>query len=146
MTERKTPTIDKTATCSCGAVTLTARGRVWAMFLCSCTDCQKVTGTGHSALAILEPDDITVAGQTTSYDRPADSGATVTRQFCPVCGTTICARTTRAPDAVLVPAGLLGGDEWYVPNQIIFARHHRDWDSFPDGVPQYKAYRESGEL
>lgn len=135
--------IDLTARCDCGAITLTASGRVASMFQCACDNCQHVSGSGHSSVVLLPADAISVVGATKSWSRPADSGATVTRHFCPECGTTIHARSSRAPGFAILPVGLFSGqNDWFVPNQLIFARSHRDWDLIADHLPWHERYRE----
>jgi hypothetical protein len=49
---------------------------------------------------------------------------------------------------LMLPVGLFGGDaaEWYLPNQLIFARSHRDWDLVPAELPQHQTYRDEGAL
>ncbi|MCD7059980.1 GFA family protein [Pelagibacterium xiamenense] len=135
------PIIDTQATCSCGATTLTVKGPVLSMLLCACLDCQKETGTGHSAVALVKAVDVTTSGTLLAFSRPAASGATTTRHFCPQCGVTLYAQSSRAPQTMLVPAGLLGGD-WFNPNQVIFARSHTEWDTLPETIPHYETYRE----
>lgn len=113
------------------------------MFLCSCEHCQKVSGGGHSSVVLLPSDAVTIDGATQSYARAAASGAVFTRQFCPECGTTICAFSSRAPALRIVPAGLFAGhNEWFAPNQLIFARSHPDWDHIPEGLTRHDTYRE----
>lgn len=138
------PTVDLSASCACGAVTLAFKGRVKAMFLCACEDCQKATGSGHSAAIAASPDDITIIGDLASFARPADSGATYSRYFCPVCGVTLYGASTRAPRLVTLPVGLFGAQtaDWYAPTQMIFARSHRDWDIIADNLPRHATYRQ----
>jgi len=138
------PVLDLTARCACGRIELRLAGQVRAMFLCACRDCQTATGTGHSAAVAMATGDVTVTGQPASFDVTAASGATTARSFCPTCGTPILARSSRAPDLVLVPAGLLGDtDAWYVPNQLIFARSHLSWDEVSAALPRHDTYRTS---
>lgn len=142
MTPREKPDVDLTARCACGRVTVSVRGRIHAMFMCSCEDCQKATGTGHSTVAIASPDTVTVNGPTASFTRPSASGASFTRWFCPACGTPLYGKSSRAPHAIMLPVGLFGADaSWFAPNQLIFARSHRDWDLMPDGLPMHATYR-----
>ena len=142
MAPHEKPIVDVTAHCACGLVTLTVRGRIRSMFMCSCEDCQRATGTGHSTVALASPADVTISGPTSSFARPAHSGATLTRWFCPDCGTPLYAQSSRAPDLLMLPVGLFGaGTDWFVPNQLIFARSHHDWDALPDGLPQHATYR-----
>jgi hypothetical protein len=122
-------------------------GKVLSMFLCSCEDCQRATGTGHSAVALARPADVTVTGETRSFTRPANSGATLTRWFCPACGTPLYARSSRAAEVLMLPIGLFGrGAGWYVPNQLIFARSHREWDVVAAELPQHATYRDGGAM
>jgi hypothetical protein len=145
MDPRPRPTVDLSASCACGQVSVTFKGRVKAMFLCSCEDCQKATGTGHSVAIAASPDDIIVTGEMKSHARRADSGATYTRYFCPVCATPIYGISDRAPRLLSLPAGLFGKltDGWYRPTQLIFARSHRDWDTIADDLPQHQTYRQA---
>jgi hypothetical protein len=145
--ERKSrPVVDLTAACACGTVTLHLAGKVLSMFMCSCEDCQRATGTGHSAIVLALQTSVTVSGETRSFARLANSGATLTRTFCPNCGTPIYAQSSRAADVTMLPVGLFGGTaaSWYEPNQLIFARSHRHWDLIDDALPHHQTYREEG--
>lgn len=138
----KMPQLDLIATCDCGAVTLHAGGRAISMFQCACLNCQKVSGGGHSSAVLLPAEAVRVTGATKSVVRPADSGAKFTRHFCPECGTTLFAHSSRAPAFRIVPAGLFAGqNEWFAPNQLIFARSHQDWDRLAENLPHHQAYR-----
>jgi hypothetical protein len=126
-------------------VSIAVNGPIYSMFMCSCQDCQKATGTGHSAVAIVDPADVTIDGITKSFARSADSGATFTRTFCPECGTPLFGKSSRAPDAIMLPIGLFGADApWLKPNQLIFSRSHRAWDTVAEDLPQHQTYRQRG--
>lgn len=138
------PTIDIATHCDCGAVEMTVRGRVVSMFQCACDNCQRVSGGGHSSVVLVPSDAVTVSGKTNSHSRPADSGATFTRHFCPGCGTTLHGQSSRAPALHIIPVGLFPGqNDWFAPNQLIFARSHRPWDLIADHLPRYARYREA---
>jgi hypothetical protein len=143
MPERTRPTVDLATTCACGAVGVTVRGTIYSMLMCSCEDCQKATGTGHSTLALVDPSAVTVTGETRSFARPSASGATFTRTFCPACGTPLYGRSSRAERTLALPIGLFGKDTaWFDPTQLIFSRSHRDWDSIASDLPRHATYRE----
>lgn len=142
MPARTKPQVDLTATCACGGVSVTVRGTIFSMFMCSCADCQKATGTGHATVALAAPANVTIAGITKSFARPADSGAIFTRYFCPVCATPLYGTSSRAPATIMMPVGLFGSDTgWYAPNQLIFARSHHDWDRIDPALPHHATYR-----
>ena len=143
MSERSRPEVDLSATCACGAVKVAVKGTVYSMLLCSCEDCQKASGAGHSAIFITDPASLTVTGETRGFDVTAHSGATFTRYFCPICGTRLYGRSSRAERSVMLPVGLFGKDtDWFAPTQLIFARSHRDWDTIDDALPRHATYRE----
>jgi hypothetical protein len=147
MAQKSRPIVDIAASCSCGAVTVAVKGPVYAMFMCSCEDCQKATGTGHSTAALCNPDDVTITGEVQTFIRPAASGASFTRSFCPICGTGVAGRSSRAPRAILLPVGLFGADTgWFDPSQLIFSRSHRDWDLTDPEIPRHATYREGGTI
>lgn len=134
------PHLDENASCACGAITVTAKGRVLSMLLCSCLDCRKATGTGHSGFVAMRAQDVAVSGQTRSFTRIADSGSEISRHFCPTCGTPLFGLTARSPGLILLPVGLFDNPDWFAPGQAIFSRTHLDWDTLPD-IPRYDTYR-----
>lgn len=136
------PQLDLTASCDCGAVTLSVSAKPVSMFQCACLNCQKVSGSGHSSVVLFPAAAIRLVGATKSVVRPADSGAKFTRHFCPECGTTIFGQSSRAPAFSIVPAGLFAGqNDWFEPNQLIFARSHQHWDHVAASLPHYESYR-----
>ncbi len=141
------PQLELSTRCGCGSVSVSVSGRVYAMLLCSCEDCQKATGTGHAAVAFANANNVTVDGPVKAFARTANSGATFTRHFCPECGTPLFGKSSRAPRFTMLPVGLFGKDtDWFVPSQMIFARSHREWDAIPEDLVQHQTYRENGGL
>ena len=142
MTNANRPTLNLTTTCACGAVSVAVHGQVASMFMCSCLDCQKASGTGHSNVVLMPADAVTIEGEVKKFSRSADSGADFTRSFCPNCGTPICGQSSRAPVLRMMPAGLFAGrNDWFLPNQVIFARSLQAWDLVADHLPRHQAYR-----
>lgn len=137
-------TLTQTASCACGAVTLDVEGPVLSMLVCSCLDCRKSTGTGHSAVVLISTDAVTVSGTIKGHTRKAASGSEITRHFCPECGTPLFAKTARAPLLMLLPAGLFDNPDWFSPRQAIFSRTHLEWDTLDVALPQYDTYRDTG--
>ena len=130
------------ASCACGKARVRYSGPVLSAFLCTCTECQKVTGSGHAAAIMGVAEGLEVSGETKSFTRKADSGADLVRRFCPECATTLFSTSSRAPDIVLLPAGLFDTNGWYTPKRVIFHRSHRDWDVLPD-IPRHDTYPEN---
>lgn len=142
MLDKISTILDAQGHCDCGAVTISVEGRVVSMFQCACENCQRSTGSGHSSVALFEADSVHVAGNTKTYSRSADSGATFIRHFCPECGGTVHAQSSRAPSLRIIPVGIFAGNNsWFVPNQLIFSRSHMAWDLIADHLPRHETYR-----
>lgn len=135
--------IDARTQCACGAVHLSTSGKPLAKILCACKDCQKISGTGHTALAAFNADNIEVTGTTSSYEIQAASGSNTVRYFCPTCGTPIVATPKRFPDIRIVPIGIFDKSDWYEPNSVIFHRTHKSWDTLPATIARYDTYKDN---
>jgi hypothetical protein len=134
--------LDLHKSCACTALSMGIIGPVDAMFMCACLHCQQATGTGHSAVALVAAQHLSVRGSTASYTREAASGALFTRHFCPGCGTPLYGQSSRAPRIRLVAAGFFAGENaWFTPGQLIFARSHQGWDAIADHLPRHETYR-----
>lgn len=139
------PNVDISASCGCGAVWMSVRGTILSMIMCACEDCQRATGTGHSTIAIINRSDLTVTGPVKSFGVIAESGATLTRHFCPTCGTPLFGVSSRREDRINLPVGFFHGqNDWFEPNQVIFSRSSRTWDAFPEHLPRHDTYRKAG--
>ncbi|MEX0861061.1 MAG: GFA family protein, partial [Cucumibacter sp.] len=131
-----------TASCACGAVTVTLKARPRSMFHCACLDCQQASGGGHLPLIMMREADVEIAGATTAHQVVAASGAITTRHFCPICGSRIFGGSARSPGNVLVPVGLFGASaDWFAPRSVIFARSLLHWDAIDAAIPRYDTYR-----
>lgn len=134
--------LNETARCACGATSLTVAGPVLSMLVCSCRDCRKASGAGHSAVVLMPASAVEITGPIKSHTRTAASGSQITRHFCSECGTPLFARTERAPELLLLPAGLFDNPHWFAPTQAIFSRSHLAWDTLDPQLPQYDTYRD----
>jgi hypothetical protein len=138
-------TINLRAPCACGSIEMAIDGPVLSMLMCSCLDCQRATGGGHSSIAIVPAQALSATGLVKAHARPSDSGAIFTRHFCPECGTPLFGYSSRAPHMRMFLVGFFAGEnEWFTPNQLIFARSQQGWDFVADHLPRHQTYREGG--
>jgi hypothetical protein len=129
--------------CVCQAVKVKISGKPRTTMLCACEDCQKASGTGHSALALFADDDTQISGTTKCFSVTAESGAEVKRHFCPEYGTPIFGQTNRVPGHKLLPVSMLGDQKAnYAPRSMIFARSHLPWDVVDADLPAFEKYKE----
>ena len=95
----------RTASCTCGQLTLTTTADPVRVSICHCLACQRRTGSVFGAQARFPADAVTIRGTSKQYVRSGDSGGRATFHFCPECGTTAFWYPSRKPDMVAVALG-----------------------------------------
>ncbi len=126
-----------TGRCLCGAATFTVAAAPVAMVQCHCKHCQRLSGTGHASNARFHQQDVTFKGETRSYAVTADSGNTITRHFCPTCGSRLYIESSARPGFLNMPVGSFDEHTWYEPQWIVYKRGQPAWDITTEDVPCY---------
>lgn len=86
-----------TGGCLCGAVLYRISADPIAARTCWCRACQ-YTGAGNATVNVVFPSGaVSVEGPLTDYACKADSGNTMHRSFCPVCGTPVFTQSEARP-------------------------------------------------
>ena len=76
----------KTASCACGALTVTVTAPPRKVHVCSCANCQRKTGSAFSYNAFFADDAVAVAGEHRAWRGASDAGRWNEVHFCPTCG------------------------------------------------------------
>jgi len=124
--------------CLCGAVSYVIKAKPVRMVQCHCKDCQRSTGTGHISNALFRQDDVEITGATSSYASTADSGSTLTRHFCPVCGGRVFNFNTARVGLISVAVGTLEDSSWFSPDAVVYTKHRAAWDITRGDVPNFE--------
>lgn len=127
--------------CLCGAVTYEITGAPMRVAQCCCSDCQKLTGTGHATIAFFNEATCTIDGAVSSYEKVADSGNTISRDFCPTCGSRLFGRGSGRPGMIGINVGSMDGDcaDRLQPQAVVFAARCHPWDLLDEALPQFPA-------
>lgn len=124
-----------TGGCACGAVRYSLAAEPLFSFHCQCRQCQRATGTGHASLFTVPRTAVTLSGEPRFYDQIADDGATVSRGFCPHCGSPVLGNTTGHPDIALFTAASLDDPTRFKPQKVVFSVSHQPWDYVDPALP-----------
>lgn len=127
-----------TGSCRCGAITLTISDKPKMMVQCHCLDCQKATGTGHTSNAYFAEKNVAIQGQAAGFTVATDSGAEMTRYFCPKCGGRMYGHNSERPGLVSIQVGCLEDHSWFSPQVVLFASRRHDWDITSDEIPNFE--------
>ena len=128
-----------TGGCLCGKVQYTISAAPRVMSQCHCDDCRKSTGTGHASNAFFKEDDVHINGEIRSYDSLADSGSTITRYFCPTCGSLLFGTLSGIKNVIAVAVGTVDDSSWFKPSAIVYNKRKPQWDFMDESVPAYEA-------
>ena len=127
-------TATRTAACGCGKLTATVRGEPTEVYLCSCLDCQRLSGSSFTYCALFPERAVTIAGERKAWRHLADSGRWVENGFCPACGVTVFLLDEAMPGIIGVTAGCFADPHFAQPTKVYWASRRHYWLAFPEGV------------
>lgn len=128
-----------TGHCQCGQVKYTISAAPVRMAQCHCDDCRRSSGTGHISNAFFKKDDVVIDGDTSSHESVTDSGATLTRYFCPECGSRLFGTNNNNANLISVTAGTVDNSEWFKPDLVVYRRSKPDWDLMDGDIATFDA-------
>lgn len=124
--------------CLCGAVRYESTSEPTVTGHCYCVDCRKTSGSGHCSHVGLPDAALRVTGEVKFYDAPADSGNTVSRGFCPTCGSAIYSTNSGMPGMAFVRASSLDDPEVFQPQMVVYAGRAPSWDHIDPALPSFE--------
>lgn len=123
------------AQCRCGNLRASATGEPVRVSVCHCLECQQRTGSAFSAQARWPDEQVTITGDSTSFDYVGESGKSATFRFCPACGSTIAYVIEALPGLVAIPLGAFADPTFPDPNFSVYeSRKHRWVTITGDGI------------
>ncbi len=116
--------------CLCGAVRYRVTGTPVLSLFCFCRDCLAAGGAdGYPGMMVRTEAFEHTGGSTTTHRRSAASGRSVTRHFCPQCGSNLWGVTELG--LVSVAAGTLDDPDVFVPTKAVFTEDAPGWARIP---------------
>jgi len=109
-----------TGHCLCGAVSYESDAEPMFTANCHCSDCRAATGSTYTTLSFFKADDVRITGETASYQHQADSGNTMTKRFCPNCGSPLFGENSGREGMISVRAGTIDQVELVKPARNVY--------------------------
>jgi hypothetical protein len=134
MTDTKTGTAPRIASCACNGLTLAATGDPASVYACGCLNCQRGTGSAFAWRARFAKAAIRIEGERRSWRRTNEAGQWMEQTFCPTCGTLLFMSAEAMPDHVVVSAGCFADPAFAAPATFYFSRHRPAWYAIDEGV------------
>ncbi|MFA5983314.1 MAG: GFA family protein [Methylococcaceae bacterium] len=114
--------------CICGAVQYELKVEPQLSFLCQCRQCQRITGSVHSAEFVALSKNTIVIGELKFYEMITDNGNTVSSGFCRNCGNPILKKSSGYPGLLFFHAATLENPSLFKPQKVFWAASHQPWD------------------
>ena len=124
----------RTATCACGQLRAICEGEPPLVALCSCTHCQRRTGSVYGVGAYFEREQVTTAGAFKRFRRSSDTGRSVDLRFCPDCGSTVFWELEMMPGRVGVAVGAFADPDFPAPQVAVWTEEKYHWVPLPEGI------------
>jgi hypothetical protein len=106
-----------------------------------CRECQRASGTAFAAILRVPAAAFTVTkGAPKFYTVTGNSGNTISRGFCPECGSPLFSRLSGMADIVGVRVGSLDDPSRYHPVMDIFVASAQPWDHMNPELPKFPGY------
>lgn len=121
--------------CLCGQVRYCVSAEEAQTIVCHCRHCQKQSGSAFSIMVIAPRAGFTLSGELGSHVDRGDSGATVLRKFCPVCGSSVLSEPQAMPTLIGIKAGTLDNVSQLKPQVHVWCSSAQPWIALPGDVP-----------
>lgn len=131
------------AQCQCGALQVDAEGEPDVVVVCSCTACQRRSGSPFGEGAYYERDKLHFAGQAREFVRESDAGNTFHSFFCPNCGASLYFFSSRDPNRVGIAVGAFADPTFPAPHRSVFDESKHGWIMLGADMPGFSRGRDS---
>ena len=121
------------ASCCCGQLSITVEGDPIMVASCSCTQCQKRTGSAFGVSSYFKDDQVLEkVGEGTLAKRLSDSGSTAEGIFCPACGSTVYGAAGFMPGHTFIAVGCFADPDFPEPQYSAWNATKHKWVEFPE--------------
>ena len=122
--------------CACGSVNYECNDTPKFSLICQCRQCQRITGTGHSAQFAVDVSKTVISGDLKFHNLTSDAGNIVESAFCGICGNPIYKTTSMAPDLIAFHVATLDNPENFQPQMVVNSVSGQVWDHVDPTLPR----------
>jgi len=124
--------MERTAACPCRQLSIKVAGEPKLVTACSCTQCQRRTGSVFSYSAQWTAASVLgIFGQRQIYERVSGSGRKARQSFCPNCGSTVFSELDVLPDHVVIAVGAFADPSFAPPSVVLWSASKHPWVGLP---------------
>ena len=128
----------KKAVCTCGDIELEISAEPVSKCFCYCTECQKLSGTDKTFVALFPSGTVNVQkGEPKQHSRRGDSGKEVTYHFCSSCSSVLFTKPEAMPLISVPVARIQNAGDWQ-PQMAIYTSSAPSWAVFNPELPAFE--------
>ncbi|GAB5373937.1 MAG: GFA family protein [Acuticoccus sp.] len=120
-------TPERLAQCCCGDLTARTTGDPASVVMCSCTMCQRRSGSAFAHSSYWAQEQVTVAGPSQCFARVSARGRRFEHFFCPGCGTAVWYRGEHRPGMIGISAGCFADPDFPAPTVAVWDTTRHAW-------------------
>lgn len=125
----------RTASCSCGQLTVQVPGEPLRVSVCHCLACQRRTGSVFGAQARFALAGARIGGESKVWVRVGDEGCRIRFHFCPTCGATVYYQVEGYDEGSLaIPVGAFADPHFPPPSFSVYEERMHGWVQVPGDV------------
>jgi hypothetical protein len=133
--------VEFTGGCLCGAIRYQVSGDLVRMAMCHCDDCRRATGSSFATNVFVKEEDLEILqGSPKAFEHPADSGNTMTKEFCGDCGSQLFGHNSTGTGVKALKVGCIDDAsfvapqaEVYISSALPFTNHLSETKKFDRG-------------
>ena len=131
-----------TGGCLCGAIRYEITGEPVRVANCHCDECRRATGASFATVAFFSEEDVQVVrGTPKQFRHAADSGNTMTKEFCGDCGSQLLGAGSGSPGVRSVRVGSLDDAGFVVPQMDLYTGKALPFTRLSDATEHFVAGR-----
>ena len=125
--------MQRNAKCSCDQLEVVFDGDPFVTGVCSCTLCQRRTGSAFGVGAYFKDSQLLeITGVTKIFNQVSDAQRNVERHFCGICGTTVYWKADFQPNYIGVAVGCFTDPDFPEPSASVWNCTKFKWVEFPE--------------
>lgn len=122
--------------CACGSIRYECGAEPAFSLICQCRQCQRITGTGHSAQFAVDKESTQIKGDPNYFEMTSDAGNEVTSAFCGNCGSPVFKTTAMMPRFIVFHAATLDEPSRFKPEMVVYSEAGQLWDHIDSALPR----------
>lgn len=128
--------------CLCGAIRYEVKSDPVRVANCHCDDCRKATGASFATNVFVKAEDVVVVqGSPRRFQHSADSGSTMTKEFCADCGSQLFGFGSRGQGIKHVKVGSIDDASFVRPAVDVFVSKALPFIRLPDDTEHFEKGR-----